>query len=160
MTSDSLPRNASCLHQQEKEKAKCDVTFTLNEVYVVVKRPASVADQWCTSAHRQYLLRMAAYPPTTFKCKVSGKMLCPCMEVILHRAMLEKLPLLLKAFQSTRSTRPTIDELELPCSVWGFVSLLLLLEGSVKMRQWFRGDSDTSLPNQTLLVCLNGYKMQ
>jgi hypothetical protein len=37
--------------------------------------------------------------------------------------------------------------------VLGFVSLLLMLEGKMQPTEWFQGDSDISLPTQTLLVC-------
>jgi hypothetical protein len=76
--------------------------------------------------------------------------------------MVEKLPLLLDISKSTSSKQLAAAQLELPCSVWGFVSLLLLLEGNVKLSHWFRADTDTSLPTQTLpslkLVCTTGFK--
>jgi hypothetical protein len=153
MTSDSLPRSRPDVHQQDIQKAKCDVTFTLDEAYVVVERPTNDADkERYTSVHRQYLLRIPASPPKTFNCEISGKMLCPSTKVILQKAMLEKLPLLLDISQSPSSKQQAAAQLELPCSVWGFVSLLLLLEGNVKLAHWFQGNSDTSLPTQTLLV--------
>jgi hypothetical protein len=99
---------------------------------------------------------MIAVPPTTFDCDTSGKMSAPRTEVILQRAMLGTLPLLVNLSKSTSSKEQATAQLELPCSVWGFVSLLLLLEGNVKLSHWFQGDCDTTLPIQTLLVCARG----
>ena len=67
---------------------------------------------------------------------------------------MEELPLLQDISQNTSPSTDAHADLELPCSVWGIVSLLLLLEGSVKLAHWFGGDCDHSLPAQTLLVCM------
>lgn len=122
---------------------------------VVVEQPADAAGKaGYNSAHRQCLLHMVAFPPSTFDCETSGKFSSPRTEVTLQRAVLEKLPILLDIANSTTADEGgTSTELELPCSVWGFVSLLLLLEGSMKPGHWFGGDSEPSLPAQTLLVC-------
>ena len=51
--------------------------------------------------------------------------------------------------------------MQLPCSVGGLMSALLLLEGKVSLQQWFETDwpaKDTSLPTQTLVVrALNSF---
>lgn len=46
-------------------------------------------------------------------------------------------------------------DMALPCSVWGLVSLLVLLEGAVGVEEWFDSGthkSDPALPAQTLEV--------
>jgi hypothetical protein len=158
MTSDAQPRQGSSDGLQGKQKAQCGISSTTDQVHVVVEQPAHAADQErYSSAHTQCVQRMAAVPPATFDCEISGKMSAPRTEVILQRAIFEKLPLLLDISASTCSKeQAAAAPLELPCSVWGFVSLLLLLEGNVKLSHWFRGDCDTSLPAQTLLVCTSG----
>lgn len=109
-------------------------------------------------------MRMVAYPPRDFDVKISGSITSPVTEVSLLRtgALLEQLPLLSEIDSSTgsnlrrqsdeESSRNQTAEFCLPCSVWGMVSLLLLLEGSASMiRPWFADPSaDPSLINQTL----------
>jgi hypothetical protein len=157
MTSGAQSRHGMNDNQLDTQKAKCDITFTTNKIHVVVEQPARAADQErYNSAQMQCLQRMVASPPTTFDCEVSGSISAPRTEVILQKAMWEKLPLLLDISKSTCRTQQEAGQLELPCSVWGFVSLLLLLQGNMKLSHWFRGDKDTSLPTQTLLVRLSG----
>jgi hypothetical protein len=159
MTYDTHPRHDSVANQDLNRKENCDISFTTDKVRVVVQQPADAADQErFNSAHRQCVQRMVAVPPANFDCEISGKVSAPRTEVILQRAMLEKLPLLLDISKSTSSKQQAAAQLELPCSVWGFVSLLLLLEGNVKLSHWFRADTDTSLPTQTLLVCTTGFE--
>jgi hypothetical protein len=114
---------------------KCFVSFKNDKVYMVVEEPDDADKERNDSAHGQCLLRMVAYPPTLFDFETSGKVATPRIEIILQRAMLEKLPLLLDITESTSSKRIADAPLELPCSVWGFVSLLLLLEGNVKLSE-------------------------
>lgn len=77
------------------------------------------------------------------------------IQVTLQSPLLQKLPLLNDVQNSTTSDSKVVD-LDLPCSVWGFVSLLILLEGSVSVKEWFGGssqnDHDPSLPAHTLQV--------
>jgi hypothetical protein len=153
MTSGSGPRHNVEIQLQNEHTAKCSVSFISDEVQIVVERPTDAAGKdHYHSAHSQCLQRMVAVPPNDFDCELSGKVSAPCTKFILRKAMLEKLPLLLDISERTCSKEQAAAPLELPCSVWGFVSLLLLLEGKMKLSEWFRGDSDTSLPTQTLLV--------
>jgi hypothetical protein len=96
MASHSLERHGPDTHHQkggqEASTFKCIVSFTSDEVRVVVEQATDAADrERYNSGHRQCLLHMVAVPPTTFDCDTSGKMSAPCTEVILQRAMLEKL---------------------------------------------------------------------
>jgi hypothetical protein len=153
MTSEAQSLHSVGDHQLDEQRTKCDISFEIDEVHLVVEQPAQAADQErYNSAQVECLQRMVTSPPTTFECKISGRTSAPRTEVIFRRTMVEKLPLLLDISASTSSTRQEAGQLELPCSVWGFVSLLLVLEGNLKLSHWFQGDS-TSLPTQTLLVC-------
>jgi hypothetical protein len=158
MASDTQSLHTPSDRQLDKQKAKCSISFENDKVHLVVEQPDRAAAQRYNSAQMQCLQHMVDSPPTTFDCEISGRVSAPRTEVILQRAMVEKLPLLLDITQSTSSARQAAIELELPCSLWGFVSLLLLLEGNMKLNHWFRGDRDTALPTQTLLVCTSGYK--
>lgn len=111
-------------------------------------------------------MRMVACPPRDFDVKISGSVSSPIIEVILPRtgALLQQLPLLSEIDSSTGSSRERQPDEEgignrtadfnLPCSVWGVVSLLLLLEGSASMiKPWFADlSADPGLVNQTLQV--------
>jgi hypothetical protein len=156
MTVGSLPRPNSDAHQQNEQKAKCQVSFTNDEIHVVVEKPADAAErQRHELAQRQCVQRILATAPSTFDCELSGKGSAPRTKLILQRAMFEKLPLLLDISKSTSNEQQESAQLELPCSVLGFVSLMFLLEGQLKPSALVQGDSDTSLPTQTLLVCSN-----
>lgn len=114
-----------------KGSFKCQAFFAEDEVRVVAEQPADgVGKARYNSAHRQCLLHMVASPPNTFDCETSGKFSSPRTEVTLQWAVLEELPILLEVCESTAAEDGgTSTDLELPCSVWGLVSLLLLLEG-------------------------------
>jgi putative effector of murein hydrolase LrgA (UPF0299 family) len=156
MTAATAPeRSAGCRHQKRKRTTyfqSCEVSFAEDEVSVAVEQPADDVTDLCIAAHRQCLLRMGTVPPRTFTCVTEGNMSAPRAEIILQRSVLETVPLLLEMSNST-SNRQITSQLELPCSVWGFVSLLLLLERNVKLKRWFGSSGDTFLPSQTLLVC-------
>jgi hypothetical protein len=133
---------------------KCHATFKQDELSVVVEQTADAVDkERYNSAHQQCLLHMVSYPPTSFTCVTSGDMSAPRTEVKLQRSVLQQLPLLQDISKSTSDKEDGRNtELELPCSIWGFVSLLMLLEGSLQLEYWFGQDMDPSLPSQTLLV--------
>ena len=80
----------------------------------------------------------------------------PVTEVIFEEAFVEQLPLLREVQDSTDAAKGS--HVQLPCSSWGLVSLLILLEGSVGVEEWFGGDPETldaSLPGHTLQVRLS-----
>jgi hypothetical protein len=157
--SDSLSLHSSGVEKQQIQNDKCEATFTTDLLYVVVERPADATDEEQYSLARSHCLQlMAESPPKTFECETSGEVFGPSTKVIVQETMLEKLPLLLDISTSTSSKEQAAAPLELPCSVWGFVSLLLLLEGSAKPSHWFRADCDASLPAQILVVCPHGCK--
>jgi hypothetical protein len=157
MTSDSVPQSSPAIHEQNDSTAECGVSLTADEVHTVFEQPVDAADEerhnFCPM---QCLQRVAR--PTTIDCEMSGGSCASRTKFILQRAMWEKLPVLLDIYNSTSGEQLTTAQNQLPFSVKGFVSLLLVLEGHVKLRQWFRGDIDTYLPTQTLLVCINGCK--
>lgn len=99
------------------------------------------------------------------------------IEIILQEKLLKKLPLILDVVEGIRSIselkhrdssegrhgsaarykRREAGKLMLSCSVWGIVSLLLLLSSEVTLKHWFASccpDSDPGLPAETLKVCI------
>ena len=70
-------------------------------------------------------------------------------------SLVQQLPLLEDVQSSTTGGDGKRAPAELPSTVWGLVSLLILLGGGVGVEEWFGGDpalQDPSLPANTLLV--------
>lgn len=136
-----------------------------NSVSVVAKQPKDRTDaerQAYNSAYRQCWGHLMSKPGLEFDVEVTGRASAPGTEVVIQWSLLEKLPLLHDIASNTSSAEASADEqgveMLLPCSVWGLVSLLVLLEGRVTVRQWFESDwpaNDPSLPAQTLEVRSN-----
>ena len=109
-------------------------------------------------------------PPQNFDVELAGRASMPSTEVVIKRCLLEKIPLLRDISSNTSDVKGVSEaehpmggaEIELPCSVWGLVSLLLLLlEGCVVVKDWFEANwqtNDPSLPAQTLEVRLHSYE--
>jgi hypothetical protein len=156
MTAGNVPDHSSRTRHKKRKRTtyfqSCKVSFAEDEVRIVVEEYLDAVTHLCVAAHRQCQLRMFAVPPRTFTCVTAGNMSAPRTDLVLQRWLLEKLPLLLDISNST-SNKQKASQLELPCSVWGFVSLLLLLERNVKLKRWLGSSGDTFLPAQTLLVC-------
>lgn len=53
------------------------------------------------------------------------------------------------AARGHRAAAAKIFPLNFPFSIWGFVTLLLLMEGEVDLRTWFRCGDDPGLPLMT-----------
>ena len=148
-----------------------------DSVIVSVTQPsvASEADREAfNAAYAQCCTYLRSHPPTEFDIQVSGRLLAPCTEVVINRSLLKKIPLIhdiatntssgdgdpctaTKAAETDAKALEVVQEasMQLPCSVWGLVSALLLLEGKVSLKQWFETDwpaKDPSLPAQTLQV--------
>ena len=146
------------------------VQFTSTGVKVVVKQPATAARTTraaYNAAHLQCWGHMMLQAPSRFDVAFSGSARSPETEVCIQGELLEELPLLADIASScacsTDDVEPQPDvtalsklsEVELPFSVWGLVSLLLLMEGSVAVGDWFgsaRPDIDAGLPSETLAV--------
>lgn len=94
-----------------------------------------------TAAERQCRAHIAASPQVLsgFSLKLDGCVPCPDAEVVFETGLLEKLPLLLDVETSTSDSKPA--KIQLPCPLWGLVSLLILLEGRVTVKSWFGGSS-------------------
>lgn len=75
-----------------------------------------------------------------FIIDVSGSLMDPLMDLSLPEEMLQKLPLLAEQLRSTARSKPVM----LPCSVWAVVSVLVLLKGGVRAREWFGGINASS----------------
>ena len=122
---------------------------------VAVEQPAhAVEARRYSSAQRQCLLQMVASPPHSSECETSGKVSAPRTELTLQQDVMEELPLLQDISQNTSPSTDAHADLELPCSVWGIVSLLLLLEGSVKLAHCSAGTvTPPCLPKPSWCAC-------
>jgi hypothetical protein len=144
------------------------VLFTSEGVRVVVQQRDELeqsARRTYNSAQRQCCNHMLSYPPKGFDVAVSGRMSAPVIEVSIQKRILQHLPLLADIVGSTEAEAECSEkeasseilvpvQISLPCSIWGLVSLLILIEGP-SLTHWFRSDSpdcDSSLPVQTLEV--------
>lgn len=107
------------------------------------------------AAERQCRTYIASHTTKEFAVKLEGLLPTPTVEVTFQSTLLEKLPLLKDIHSTTSDSKQA--QLDLPCSIWGLVSLLILLEGRVHVERWFTGisdqqDIDPSLPAHTLQV--------
>ena len=87
--------------------------------------------------------------------KFDGCLTTPAVEVTIKCSLVQQLPLLKDVQSSTPDGEGTSTPTDLPCTVWGLLTLLILLGGSVGVEEWFGGDpslQDPSLPANTLLV--------
>lgn len=143
--STSLPKNMLF------SDGSMSITFAQPEEGATALRDldAIVAEHQC----RAYI---AKHPKEEFKVTVKGSCAAPAVEVALQAAMLERLPLLHDVEDSTANdSKPAA--VELPCTVWGLVSLLILLQGNLTVDEWFGFGrdphvQDASLPANTLVV--------
>lgn len=150
-----------------------EIEVCSDSVRVTVQQPRDITDEnndvhnsayghcWGhidTNPPRQFQVNLVHVDPSVVE-----------IEVVIQDSLLEKLPLLHDVVKSTCSVarmaqhglvegnrEHQVASISLSCSVWGLVSLLLLLEGAVTMKHWFASccpDSDSGLPAQTLEVC-------
>lgn len=139
---------------------KSTVTFLKDSMRIVVKQPPHEPQKG-----------PLACPPQHFDVHMAGSVSSPETTVTIGQPLLPQLPLLSSirlnctasdadgVTDSLADTKIDADvkstEIELPGSVWGLVSSLVLLERSVSPGQWFVGRnacSDATLPVQTLEV--------
>jgi hypothetical protein len=170
-----LSEPVHCMPGQKPGGLKAKVQFSHDGVHVLVAQPsdasASARSEY-NSAHCQCYAQMLARKSHLFEVEASGKVSCPVIEIHIQAQLIEKISLLFDVSRSlseragdSAAESPEVEQnaiqisdLQLPCSVWGFVSLLLLLEGGLTVDEWFcsgRRESDASLPAQTLEVLPN-----
>lgn len=173
MTDPSVPsRKRLRADGSSSSHVKVHVYFLKESVRVVVKQPnfkqaPESNRKLYHSAQRQCCSRLMMDPPQAFDVDVSGSVSAPTITVTIEKSLMEKLPLLATIGNSTvdededdlmpeeSEENVKATQVELPCTVWALVSLLVLLEGNVSCQQWFQGtvsDSDASLPAQTVEV--------
>lgn len=154
------------------------VSFFSDSVCILVSQSHSNRRDEYNAARSQCWLRMLACPPCEFDVKLTGSASCPVIEVSVYNGLVGKLPLLSEVSENTdpdvevptQSDKEIIPadnkenvyignsggrtaELRLPCSVWGVVSLLLVLDKNINIEPWFDDvNSDPRLPEETLLV--------
>lgn len=103
------------------------------------------------AAERQCRTHIVSHPNSEFTVKIEGLCPAPVIKVAFQPSLIDRLPLL-KGVQHSTTNDSNPAEIELPCSPWGLASLLILLEGSVSVEQWFGGDpglQDPALPVHT-----------
>lgn len=148
------------------------VQFTGSGACVTVKQPALAtgSDRAAyNAAHRQCWGHLMLHPPASFDVAFSGSARSPVTEVSIQGDLLEELPLLSDIASCALTSEPRehtpaedasasaseVPAIDLPFSVWGLVSLLLLMEGSVAVSDWFaasRPDAHAGLAAETLTV--------
>ena len=160
MTVHENTKSGQSVTSEHKPCCSCQLCFAKDNVRIIVEQKSDAdakEKERYNSAHQQVVAHMIARPPKTFNCVTFGDLTAPRTDLVLQRSMLEQLPLLLDISESTTGDiEETRIDIQLPCSVWGLTSLLLLLEGAVKQHHWFGVASDPSLPAQTLLVRSRG----
>ena len=104
-------------------------------------------------AERQCRAHLATHRTKEMSLKFLGRCPAPSVEVTFQSSLLQKLPLLADVQGSTEGK--TSSTVQLPCTIWGLVSLLILLMEDVNVEDLFCGDPkhlDPELPSQTLIV--------
>lgn len=161
---------SSTAPQTRSNPFKVSVFFSSDGIRVVLKQPAP-ADTYArarkvyNSAQRQCCNHMLSEPPKNFDVEVYGGMVAPIIDVKIQPCLVQHLPVLAEIAASTSPAGDECSEreeqeadpaeIELPCSIWGLVSLLIFTEGGVSLKRWFQSsapDCDPSLPVQTLEV--------
>jgi hypothetical protein len=148
---------------------------------VVMEQPVSAAgvNGNSTSPSQLYCMKqLMARTPATFTCNLKLAVDSVGVELIIQNALIQKLPYLAtlqkqklaeqagqkKSAKSTDNSHKT--DFNPHCSMWGLVSLLLVIEKHVQLERWLGDiDSDPALATHTLQVrhhttnpCINGSK--
>ena len=121
------------------------VSFTSANVSIVFQNKdaadgADVHKAAYASAQRQCMSQILSSSPKGFELQTTGSIAAPVTQtVILQRELVTELPILLVASDTNAAKQQEGNdgeessqkpiEMSLPCSVWGFVSLLLVLDG-------------------------------
>lgn len=109
------------------------------------------------TACRQCLNALMSRPPKAFRAQINYNSHPGVVKVIVEISfpLLSQIPLLADICESTVGT-PRANKktsFHAPCPAWGLLSLLLLMENSVKMQHWLGGaESAPSLAGLTLQV--------
>ena len=98
------------------------------------------------AAERQCRAHIASRPSKDFCLRFDGWFPAPAVEVAVQRSLLQQLPLLKDVQRSTPGGESMHAPANLPCTVWGLVSLLILLRGGVGVEEWFGGDPSLQDP--------------
>lgn len=142
----------------EMSPSSCIVTFEEDCVRVVASEPENVTledKQVNAAAFALCWQHISMNPSHNFQFLMLGSPAAPKYELQMEYSLVEKLPLL---HDVATNADPTDDAapMHMVSSIWGLVSLLILLDGEVTVQQWFEGGSRghpiASLPGQTLEV--------
>lgn len=157
--------------------SRVSVTFSHDGVCMVFQntRVAEASDAERAayiSAQRQCMSRILSNSPKRFELQTTGSVVSPVAQTLkLQSNLLSELPILLVASDTSSSTddESSCDReqcsqmplnMNLPCSVWGFVSLLLILDGCVRVDKILQDSSHggepaaARLPVETLEVLI------
>jgi hypothetical protein len=86
---------------------------------------------------------IASHPTTGFSVKLDGVVSAVGLQVDFDDSMLQKLPLLHDVLHNTSRDEHSIQaSVEMPCHAMGLVSLLILLEDAVSVKEWFDAHPD------------------
>lgn len=119
------------------------IQFKGTQAHVVVQYSTLARAAVPENVEAHCMRELRARTPNTFWCSIKYKADSQEIELVIQNALLNKLPRLatLKRMSASGSSPGGAREAQFdpPCSVWGLVSLLLLIEGQVEMLQWFSG---------------------
>lgn len=148
-------------HTRRKSSAKPSLTrmtSTIEFTQSYARIEVDNLDTPCSlnmTACRQCLNALMSRPPKAFRAQINYNSHPGVVKVkidILY-SLLNKIPLLADICESTAATASKKTAFHAPCPAWGLLSLLILMERSVKMQQWLGGaDSAPSLAGMTLQV--------
>lgn len=133
---------------------------------LVMQQPCSAATSNATSPSQLHCMKqLMTRTPATFSCRLNLAAESSGVELTIQNALLRKLPFIAslqkqklgepagqkKASKSTDACHKA--PFNPTCSMWGLVSLLLLIEKEVQIERWLGDvDSDPALATHTLQV--------
>jgi hypothetical protein len=132
-------------------------SVTKISVHYATGREASAADLQNELNERKCRREIQTRKPLSFDYKIIATGDSQNIQIEIKNALLRKLPRLDHLRTERRPSGGWQGWVSVhfnpPCHMWGLVSLLLLIEGQVKMSEWFAGaDTDPSLVAQTWKV--------
>lgn len=149
------------------------VTFSSANVSILFQnRPAAGGSDGhraaYASAQRQCVSQILSGSPKGFELQTSGSVAAPVAQtLILQRELVAQLPILLVASHTNSATHDEGSdreqctqapiEMRVPCSVWGLVSLLLILDGCIGVEKMLHATHNgepaaAELPLETMEV--------
>ena len=134
------------------------IEFTEKYARITVDNLHTLPCSTGVTASSQCLNALMCRPPKAFKAKHSHDTETNVVDLVIDVSLplLRQIPLLFDIYESTVDTSSGSKKtsFQAPCPAWGLISLLYLMERSVKMQQWLGGaDAAPGLAGLTLQVC-------